>query len=476
MDQIDCYESAQGAGQKRQRSSTICLAAAAATAIIGGYTILCGGNHAGGVAVVHSSLVSQTSIIFGSNKQPRNSSDDAANNDPCQIGTWSPSGVAKRNRHGFYGDLGVIYSVAGPSSYAQTEFLPLIQYLRDGLGIPDAAERKSMRSSVRVHGSDVVKRQNPALDSHNRTEKVDRAIFTTKWSLVTEPHLCNGILRPILPFFDVITVLDLDTSLDEIKKGQRHHRSRYLEERESGAGTTNINNAVKTNEGPRKDQHQHDVALHRAKAVKVLAMTRYAPFAHTIFIDLDMQPCKPTFAKLLMKSFASRRPNSDSVAPFDVALPYASHSGANLPMPPLDKTIHYRGNQQKVGKDRGKGKEDEKEKKGGRGTNQHNTACVVLNITSDATKELLRRFEHAFFSLSMPTLDQPSFGRALFSMWKEGTADKPPIRSRTIHHIDLDVDLICRKRSRDDRRKDRGIANLKCGKSNDCLLIHKPAA
>ena len=180
-----------------------------------------------------------------------------------------------------------------------------------------------------------------------------------------------------------------------------------------------------------------------------------------------MVPCQKNFPHAMLRSAAK---SSVDAGHFDIALPFASHPNVNLPMPPIDKQQHYyRQNNQ------GNDAFDEmKEELGGRGINQHNSAAVILNMTSSSTRELLRRFEDDFFSSSSPdlhshllTLDQPSLGRAMHAMFLENT-------DASLRHVDLDPERVCRKGSRYERNKDQGLAEISCGKTNNCIVIHKP--
>ena len=101
--------------------------------------------------------------------------DDA---DPCLLS------LNRSSLMGGGGEVGIMYSVAGSESYAQT-FLPVVDYLRASLWLPNASERKEGE---------------------------------LKWALVTEPHLCRGVLRSVLSFFDVVVTVaaqsdDVDTTL-----------------------------------------------------------------------------------------------------------------------------------------------------------------------------------------------------------------------------------------------------------------------
>ena len=101
--------------------------------------------------------------------------DDA---DPCLLS------LNRSSLMGGGGEVGIMYSVAGSESYART-FLPVVDYLRASLWLPNASERKEGE---------------------------------LKWALVTEPHLCRGVLRSVLSFFDVVVTVaaqsdDVDTTL-----------------------------------------------------------------------------------------------------------------------------------------------------------------------------------------------------------------------------------------------------------------------
>lgn len=387
--------------------------------------------------------------------------------DPCAVGTWS---LEPQIDNRFYGELGVMYSVAGLPEYAEEEFLPLIQYLRDGLHIPDASIRVERRQEKQIRHTNG--------NTTNLVPQKPRSILRptlmdTRFALVTQPHLCRSILQPVLSFFDVIAVVDLDnitstmvqTMSKENDLNTKEEERRTLSTANQGRNTDHKDRLLSIESHNMTKQQQRMINLHRAKAIKVLALSRYAPFQQTIYLDLDMVPCQKNFARTLLRSATK---GSIYAGYFDIALPFASHPNVNLPMPSIDKQRHYyRKNEQ------GHDSVDQNGGElGGRGMNQHNSAAVILNMTSISTRKLLRRFEDDFFSSShhlhshLPTLDQPSLGRALYSMFLEN--------GTSLRHVDLDPERVCRKGSRYERIKDQGLADISCGKSNDCVVIHKP--
>lgn len=315
----------------------------------------------------------------------------------------------------FYSDLGVMYSVAGSSAYAEEEFIPLLQYPRDGLHIPDAKMRAKRRKERQSQSKNVTSLSPQKSHGTSKSTSMD-----TRFALVTQPHICRTVLHPVLPFFDVITVVDLDNLTSTMVKTMKREQNMTVEDERRISSTTNQDKMTDENkdsflsiESQNMTPQQLTVDLHRAKAVKVLAPSRYAPFKQTIYLDLDMVPCQKNFALALLRSAAK---SSVDAGHFDIALPFASHPNVNLPMPSIDKQ-----RQNNEGNDVF---DENKEELGGRGINQHNSAAVILNMTSSSTRELLRRFEDDFFSSSssdphsrLPTLDQPSLGRAMISMF-----------------------------------------------------------
>ena len=426
------------AADQRRRKRTNC----ASTAAIAGATILL-------LALASSSVRKSRS----SNHPPTH-----ATSDPCSVGTWS---LEPQIDNRFYGGVGVMYLVAGSPAYAEQEFLPLIQYLRDGLLIPDAIIRAKGRKEKTMNATGVA--------------QVKPAPMETRFALVTQPHLCRTVLQPMLSFFDVITVVDLDNvtsataqTMDNEDVTTAEDGRRLSPTTNQGRNTDHKYRLPSIESQNMTKQQQRMVDLHRAKAVKVLSLARYAPFHQTVYLDLDMVPWQKNFAHALLRSAAR---GSIYIGHFDIALPYASHPNVNLPMPSVDKERHYY--RRNVHSDDNLHDNEEGEELGGRGVNQHNSAAVILNMTSSTTWELLRRFEKDFFSspeLSghWPTLDQPSLGRAMYSMFSENN-------TASLQHVDLNPEKVCRKGSRFERTKDNGLADISCGKSNDCILIHKPA-
>jgi len=154
---------------------------------------------------------------------------------------------------------------------------------------------------------------------------------------------------------------------------------------------------------------------HWVKAFKIRSIAS-APWAITIFLDVDTQPCMPTFAGLLMRALGRA----------DVA--FSQHSSARFG----DKTV------------------------------RHNSACMVMNMTSPRTRKLLRQWELAYFAVRtpLPTTDQPALSQALQAMLKP----EPPL----LNHVDISPQLCCRFLAR--------VEASDCSKDvpRPCALVHKP--
>lgn len=102
--------------------------------------------------------------------------------------------------------MGVLYSVSGTETFVTLAFLPVVEYLKKGLGIPDALERQRQRQRQKKQ------QQQQQQSSDDNTN--------TKWALATEPHLCNSDLlqKSVLPFFDVLIIITPDDLRNEDNK------------------------------------------------------------------------------------------------------------------------------------------------------------------------------------------------------------------------------------------------------------------
>lgn len=86
---------------------------------------------------------------------------------------------------------GSFFFISGTELFAQQGFLPFISYLQEILLIPDADVRLAMNGT---HGG--------------------KGDVHLNIGLVTESHLCCGVLKPVLPFFDTIVILESATAED----------------------------------------------------------------------------------------------------------------------------------------------------------------------------------------------------------------------------------------------------------------------
>ena len=196
--------------------------------------------------------------------------DIPANNDadPC-----SSSSLNRSSLMGGEGEVGIMYSVAGSESYART-FLPVVDYLRTSLGLLDASERNKEG---------------------------------TKWALVTEPHLCRGVLRGTLSFFDIVVTVavqsdDVDASLrlpDVLKfvvggNNMKREKKKVMHTKQHILGNF------------KRPYAQDEGILYWSKMIKVTAMARVSPFKMTIFTDMDNIPCHADFARRLLGTYGLR--------------------------------------------------------------------------------------------------------------------------------------------------------------------------
>jgi len=160
----------------------------------------------------------------------------------------------------------MLWAVSGSWNFAEKQFLPTVEYLRNELGVPDAHQRQQQQEQQTQQSQ-----QNQPL----------------RWALATTPEFCKNFLEKNpnpLPFFDALVIIS-KTSL----------RAEY------------------PNNNPVSDgRHWH-------KGVKVKAM-QSAPFPITTFVDVDMAPCRKDFYQILLsEAIAGSKENNHSR--FDIALP-----------------------------------------------------------------------------------------------------------------------------------------------------------
>ena len=153
---------------------------------------------------------------------------------------------------GTAGALGILLVVAGTDDFARGAFLPVVQYLRTGLGIADAAHRSAGSSS------------------------------SPRWALSTEPHLCAA-LRAALPFFDLVSTAAMPTGLGKPRQTLT-------------AGTTSASSL--------RHERSNLLLRHWVMGFKVRSLLA-SPWAVTIYLDIDTQPCTKLFATLLRRSLGS---------------------------------------------------------------------------------------------------------------------------------------------------------------------------
>jgi hypothetical protein len=345
-------------------------------------------------------------------------------------------------REGVYGkaserddeeSLGILYAVTGDNKFAKNQFLPVVKYLREGLGIQDAPERQTQQTQrQQVQQQQREGQQQPSKGERSRQQ----------WALATEPHLCNGVLSmnnsdSVLPFFDVLVII----THEDVQKEDPNEVLR---------------NPIK---GPARK--------HYVKAMKVKAM-QSAPFPITIFADVDMIPCREDFGGRLLRNTKKRAKASHNISQFDIAL-----SNVNSRLAKYDHTnplhyVHMSGNQtiQSV-----------KESNITTKFNKHNSALVILNTTSVRTIEFLHLYNEHFFHShdfgSHRKTDQPSLGEAMYDVW----ASYRDVDGGGFQHVDLDATKVCRKRT--SKMSGEGVyacpsPAVERSNSNECLLVHKP--
>lgn len=120
--------------------------------------------------------------------------------------------------------LGVLLVAAGTPVFVRTQVLPMVEHLRHTIGLPDAAGRAGNQP---------------------------------QWALSTEPHLCQGVLEGVLPFFDRVTVGTSQLA---------HHHGAHnpsLDADLKGSKTAVNLTAAK--------EREHKALRHWVKAVKVLS-------------------------------------------------------------------------------------------------------------------------------------------------------------------------------------------------------------
>ena len=174
-----------------------------------------------------------------------------------------------------------------------------------------------------------------------------------------------------------------------------------------------------------------------AKATKAHAMAS-SPFDVTVFMDFDNFPCRPDFMGPLLQLFQGS----------DLLLSNKYTEMNNIP----------------------KGLEEH-------WMAEHNTAMVLLNMTSTRTRHLLGLYVEAFHAMwemhpanaPIPPRDQPAFMIALRALRQLNVQPTPPDdKTVFLDHVDIPHDVFCRRRTMPEGQP------LVCGGSSPCILAHKP--
>jgi hypothetical protein len=285
-------------------------------------------------------------------------------------------------------ECGVLFSGTGPISYAEKYMVPMITYLRDNLGIPNANERSSMRKK----------------GIYNRESKTGYALVTTK-------EFVNGPLKNLTSFFDAVYMVE-DLPL-------------YPFDWQLQIASEKFDKGV-------------------AKAIKVHAMSS-APFDTTLMLDFDSLPCHKDFIEPLLKVF--------------------SKSNADIGLTNVVKN---------------------KEKDARHFLIEHNSAVVMLNMTSIRTRVLLSLYIQAFHRARSEKMggkqkkDQPALMIAMGAMVEkfhpQGTLLPNEVPNESvrevietydldfIRHLDFDTSQVCRKRTE---------TPSVCSVDSPCVIAHK---
>ena len=304
-----------------------------------------------------------------------------------------------------------------------------MDYLRASLGLPDASERKEGE---------------------------------LKWALVTEPHLCRGVLRSVLSFFDVVVTVaaqsdDVDTTLrlpDVLKyvvggNNMKRENKKVVHTEQHIMGNF------------KRPYAQEEGILYWSKMIKVTAMARVSPFKMTIFNDMDNIPCHADFARLLLRTYGLGGKVAGGQGMDIATLPTR--------VMPLEHRRNASSNkwffEQYYGKGRPRGAAWAAMRSA---TNTHSSRVVVLNITSPQTLKFLERyyFGMAFAFMEegrghLPIHDQPYFGLAGLAMQQDSIAGGGRGTRMPWKDVDMLEKHLCTKPE-------------KCGDlKNSCLAVHK---
>ena len=437
---------------------------------------------------------------------------------------------------------GILYAVGGTEEFLITAFVPVIDYLRNGLDIPNSIERQQQR--------DYSTNSN---QQHHQTQLKQQQ---QRWAIATEPHLCNSKIfqQSIKTFFDVIIIItkdqlqkeytnntneiswdpytdnttdtddeDEDDDEDEPTANIFTPTSNFLQNNthDNGRNRIRIRNRNMRRKllsydvvGTGSKIERRDTKLrHHVKAIKVIGLNE-APFVpYTMFIDVDMIPCITNFASTLLnktllilfnnnnRQQQQHQQHQQNQNYFDIALtserkPKKNKRSKDKEYDNMYDIEHYYLNNNKI---------DNKQDNGsGYGYNLHNSACLILNMTSHKTIELLQRYKRLFFNIpsSEPVLpntrDQPSLGKAMYDMMmmmmhsinnNNSNTNSTTINNSHNHNADIqmlkhiDMNYVCRskltgkKNNNCDRSRAHNNEDGEKEKEEEeeeyCLLAHK---
>ena len=305
--------------------------------------------------------------------------------------------------------VGMLLAVAGTVDFAELQLLPAVAHLREKLHLPEPGERGNAACCHDGRGAQL------------------------RWALATESHLCASIARAAT-FFDHVSfpvavrnATNPSLAVSTVAAATTSNASTMLEP-----------TAEAKSKALRSERKAVDLR-HYVKAFKVRALAA-APWRISIFIDVDSQPCYPDFAASLVRV----------VGTADIALAQVIDRDARFP---VDDARHWTRSSPKCAK-------------GAVCFDAHNSACVVLNMSSPRTRLLLHHYERAFERAPIPMQhDQPALGEALHTLALPGEASS---RFGVIQHVDLQPELFCRQRTLPAHGAAAGVCNA------ECALVHKP--
>jgi len=351
-----------------------------------------------------------------------------------------------------------MYAVTGTRRFTNEAFVPVVKYLRTTLGIPDAPQRQQAQ--------------------HQRAERTSTT--HQQWSLAMDPFTCNTFSSDtdmdtnnykykypaVLPFFDVLVINTRDDLQKENNKTEfwdpsttidtTDPRRKMKKEKKNKSAKGGI-----IGNGPLMERNQLDLRNY-VKAMKVKAL-QFAPFPITLYIDVDMLPCREDFGILLLQD-VKQLAQLHNMSSFDIALTDVGFKTKNHSNP-----LHYR-------KIQPGGNDD---------MNKHRSSCVVLNMTSFRTIELLRRNTEHYFSTDTNNVyskelvrtkvrDQPSMGTAIYDTWQfykdAGSGDDQGFR-----HVDIDKEKVCHNGHvlRNKASPKHSCHTTEGQKGSGCILVHK---